>query len=734
MQYTTEQYRQEMRLPYRGASHIWIYIGLINNDAQRSAHITSSFSGDETYLYTESSSAYTGVTSTESDGHIRFDFEGTENNIAGLTVTFNTAPASVTVTNGDKTEIYGVDGTEFTVDDGFNNCSYLKITPNSGKLSVKKILFGIGLQFSDRQIMNTSRQNMVDHISNELPSKSFTFTINNRAKLFNKDNPYGYASFLEERQEVTYEYGRELSDGTLYKIKGGKVYLKSWSSDDYEAKFSCTGLLDFLDDKFYKGQYYEEGISALDLAEIVLEDAGITHYILDPSLARYLIHNPLPILTHKECLQAIANACTCIMFEDRDGNVCLKNANLPSFIGDVKFIGATDYSIPSAIFDDNSLFNYADAENNYVVADGSFMFLPEDSSYLQVGFVSSQLANGSGQFTNNPSIEASFLSEFHMTCLYLLFSTIYPTSMTVKFYLSGEEVDSQTITSFSPTVAVSYDGVVDGMKILFNGASPNQRIHLNSISIKGYLEYELTYHELKNTPVATSLERVSNLNVHYFTYSKQEELPEGVTKEYVSMVDIENEDGGITKTYVTSEIPDTPIATFEVVAGENLLTFSRPCYDISVSSGTILESGAYYCRLQADSDGQVNVTGKYFVVADSIFVHQIHEKGTERTSNNPLLSSLTMAKQQASWLKDHYDDDLEYSLTYRGDPVLDADDLIYLENHFVAKNEIRIVNETLNTNIGMSFTCTIQGRRTSYQVDATTQNMIVGRAYVGETL
>ena len=86
MEYTTEQYRQEMRLPYRGKSHVYVYMGLINVDAQRSAHIISSFSGSEEHLYDRSaSSSY--VTSTENDGSITFEFEGFENNIAGLQIT-----------------------------------------------------------------------------------------------------------------------------------------------------------------------------------------------------------------------------------------------------------------------------------------------------------------------------------------------------------------------------------------------------------------------------------------------------------------------------------------------------------------------------------------------------------------------------------------------------------------------------------------------------------------------
>lgn len=729
MEYTTEQYRQDLKLPYRGESHVWVYVGLVNNKAQRSAHITSSFSGSEKHLY-DGSATVAYVTSTENDGHIQFEFEGYENNIAGLTLQFVDAPYSITVTNGNKTKEFVCNyNNDFMFDDGYENSHYIKITPNSGKLKIQSIMFGIGLQFGDAQLVSTERNNVINHISNELPQKRFTFVAVNNLRLFNKDNPYGYSKFFEEKQLITYEYGRELSDGTLYKMRGGKVLLKEWSSDDYQAKFTCCGRIDYLNGDFYKGQYYENGISALQLAQIVLEDAGVTEYVLDPSLSKTKITNPIPVCTHKDALQMIANACRCIFYEDRDGNICLRNANLPSFVGDVTFTGATSYSIPSALFDDNSMFNYADAEYQYTKADGSFMFLPENSEYEQVGFVSSEIANSNGLFTNNPHIDIAFCSEYHITALVMQFSTIFPTSVTVTFYLDDGSVDSQTITSFEMATVVSYDGVIDALRIDFNGASPNQRIHLNNISLQGYLDYELTYRDLKSSPIANSLEMVSKLNVYYRQFSKDDS-----TSENVDVQAIENESGGDTLDILISNDLDNVVVTIDAVIGDNLAIFSTPHYDLTVDKGVIKEQGAYYIIVTSDIEGEILVRGKEFVVADNVYEIDIHENGVEKNAKNPLVGNLMMAKVQGGWLKDFYDDDLEYSLTYRGDPALDADDLIYLENHFVAMNEIQIEEESLSTSMGTDFTCRILGRRKFYQVSATIGGMIVGKSCVGEVL
>ena len=734
MQYVTEEYREQMHSRWRGHSSTYVYIGLINSDAQQTAHITSSFSGSEDNLY--DGSARGMVTSTESDGSITFTFDFYELNIAGLTIKFGATVHALTVTNGTKTETVTIDDTDITLDSGFDNCHYITLTPDTGKLKVKSIQFGIGLQFTDAQILHTTRNNVVSHISAEIPTKQFNFTINNRSNDFSRDNPYGYSNYLQEKQEVTFEYGRDMPDGSVYKIKGGKVLLKSWTSNDYEASFTCVGYLDFLDGKYNLGKIYPEGISAYDLAEDVLFDANITNYKLDDSMKRIQIFNPVPVCEYRDALKMIANASRCVLYEDRDGNICISNSNTPSFIYTCTFTGATDYCIPSAIFDDNSLYNYADAEHEYVYADGSLLFLPEDNSYRQVGFVSDQIANSNGLFTNNPHIDITFKSEFEASELILNFAVVVPTSVTVTFKLKGSVVNTQTLTSeLSVATKVTYSGTIDALTITFNSATPNQRIHLNNISLNGQIKYELTYQELKETPVATSLEKVSKVKVHTYQFN-EEKTEEGTShSSYVNVERTPNDDGGETVDITSgSSSYGSAISTIHAEIGDNLVTFTSAYYNYKITAGTLKESGAYYAIITSDIEQDIDIYAQPYSVTDNIYTLDIHEKGVIKDTTNPLISTNLMAKQQAEWLRDFYDDDLEYSLTYRGDPVLDADDLIYLENKFVANNEIRIVDETINTSVGMDFSCKILGRRTSYQTDSTTNRAIVGRVKIGEVL
>ena len=760
MYYTTEEYRQEMKEVLRGHTSVNVYMSLINNIAQTTAHITSSFSGDESSLYDSSlidedayieysttvipesqasmngtvttlyyahfdesttvihtSSSGEGVTSTENDGSITFEFGESGLNIAGLTITFKTKPTSITVTNGTKTVTTTVDDLSYVLDSSFRNSDYIKITPNSGKLSLYAILFGIKLQFSDRQLLNTSRHNSIDHTSNELPIKTFSFTVDNNAHLFNKDNPNGYVDFIQEKQEVVFEYGHDMPDNSIYLIKGGKVLLNNWSSDNTQAKFSCVGRLDYLGGTFYRGQYYENGISAYDLLEFIFADAGETHYKLDNALKNVIIFNPVPVCTHREALQYVANASRCILYEDRDGNINVQNANRPSFIYDVEFEGETDYTIGSTLFEDNSASNYADAENNYADASGEMLFLPEKESYVSVGFVSAEISGSNNRFQTNPTIDITFKAEYNMTGLTLNFAYLYAKSFEVEFFCNGLKVDdvevsNNTEMSYTHTV----DEIIDEIKItFFETAESYQRIHLNNLKLDGFLEYELTNRDLKTPAVASSLDLVSKVNVHSYTFAKESNEEGTSHNAYLNVDTTPNSDGGDTIDLSLAESEyGSSVASIDADVGENLIILDNAFYNYKVTAGTILESGAYYLIVYSSVPQHIDVFANPYNITDNVFTLNIREKGVEKDLKNQLIGTQVMARQLATFLKDYYDDDIEYSIIYRGDPVIDADDLIYLENEFVSLNEIRITEETLNTSMGLDFTCSLMARRNRF--------------------
>ena len=867
MEYASEEYKEAMQEHIRGKSYVWVTLDLDNIYAKDSAYISSSFTGDDSHLFDDVETSNI-VTSTENNGHITFTFgEYTSLDLSGATITFDSEniPSSITVTNGSTSKTMTDLEETTTVDKSFEGCSSLTITPSSGVLKIKKIRFGITLKFTHDEILNTSRSNAVKHLNEELPLKQYSFTVHNYDRLWNSDNPNGYSKYLNKKQLVKYYYGRELSDGSIYEILGGNVYLIDWHSDDYNARFSCVGILDFIDSDYKMGRFYPDGITLYQLAEFVLIDAGITKYEIDAVLRTIKVTNPLPIDTHKACLQMIAHAGKCVLYEDRNGAVCLKSSDRPEILKTATLENATSYSAGYDVINPLTTANYGASEPDYTYADGLQYFFPEDnvehenyipsyviesgltwygltvtidslgtitlngtatvnggfslnnnqslpignyimgaaenindskgsygtgdayficyirrytgwkllslSSYqtyedrkfsiintsdliqigiygiksgvtynnyklypkiykdvdvsvsdtLPVGFVSEQYASANGTFTATPKINIKMespcvLSEVVMNC------AVAPKDFNINVTLDGRNVASKSITdNESAIVNEAFNNVkCDTVSITFTKTTPYQRIHVNNVDIVAKVDYEITYKDLTATPIASLIDPVSQMNIELHTYTSITDFGKSSALGHPAVTYKEIEGGGL---WADINTGSGAIVGIEVKEGINNIELSSPSivtdaqYDDDIEGGTvtITDSGAYYVTLSASRDGYVTLMGNEFMENVSVYSVPLNEIGNPVTVSNPLISTKEHADIIKEWLIEYYGNDVEYQLTYRGDPILDADDCVYLENQFVDDNYIRIESESLSTSGGMDTRNEIVARRISYK-------------------
>ena len=199
---------------------------------------------------------------------------------------------------------------------------------------IDEIFIGILHIFSKANVFSYSASHSVDPISAELPKSEVSFSIDNVDSKYNPYNTNGLSKYLMERQEIDVRYGYKLSGGMEW-IKGGKFYMSDWNAKQggTSADFKARDLLEFMTGTYYKGKYYPEGISLYDLAEDVLLDAdlpinsdGTVKWVIDERLKDIYTVAPLPIDTHANCLQLIANASESVFYQDRDGTLLLGDA------------------------------------------------------------------------------------------------------------------------------------------------------------------------------------------------------------------------------------------------------------------------------------------------------------------------------------------------------------------------------------------------------------------------
>lgn len=746
MQAVSSAYRAEQKEYLREEGYIWVYLGVISKEAQAYGKANGTFTiyssprlvtstvnfegyyaipeenlikadGTQYFLPRSKNSfaLYQGVVTQEMCDSVTFTFgKYTHLDIKGLTIDFGEFyPTNFEISNGTYTYSYTNDKPgKWVTEDIFRDTNHITITPSAmvggqKRLRILSILFGIGLMFDNNSLIATSWKSECSHISNELPTKSFSFSIDNMSKKFAADDPNSYLAFLEEQQEVEFEYGRNLSDGTLYTIPGGKLRLKTWSSDDMQASFNAVGFLDYTESKYYKGRYYPNGISLYDLAVEVCQDAGIENFRIDNYLQTMHTKNPLPVEKHKNLLQLIANAARSIMRETRDGGIEIKSSFTPDIVS-VTTNGQTIYSnAENVVGADITVSDYATSEKDFSRIDGLHYFLPRtSSSYAATGFISSHVADENGDFITNPEITIEWETAWTFFGMSMAFYNVKPSDITIYAYHYNDLISVKDYDDIDYMTAVK-DAFMDisKIRIVFNKTNPYQRIHLSHMSFGDITDYVIDYSDMTSSPTASVAEKIKNVNVTYYEYSY-----------------------GSSQKKLSSTI---------AVAGQNIVTFTNPAYNYSLNYAdvqpgtlTIISSGAYYVEFNSTIAAEVNIDGIEFVVSTKEVTQEVKQIGTDKTASNVLIDNATDAQNEAEWLAEYFANDIDYDISYRGEPALDPDDLIYTENKSIERNLVRLTSTQIDTSTGMSMTCKLKARRVSYVLPAVVSSAIIGESAV----
>lgn len=98
------------------------------------------------------------------------------------------------------------------------------------------------------------------------------------------------------------------------------------------------------------------------------------------------------------------------------------------------------------------------------------------------------------------------------------------------------------------------------------------------------------------------------------------------------------------------------------------------------------------------------------VVEDNIYLKKsINNSGEIRYCENQLISTEDHARTVAEWLGNYYANNISYDVQYRGDPVLEAADIIFMESDIV--NSLQVEVETHKLSFNGAFSGTLQLRR-----------------------
>lgn len=737
MQKVSKIYKESMKSSLRERAYIMLSFGLVNQEAQAKARIAP---GDFAYfsnaanLFSEKSAEMVYATLEEDftkvDGSMLFlprrnssdtyydtglvggklvsqaQYELTINlntgatDFKGITINFGEnypVDFDMVSSSGQTIEIRDNTLAEFTSEEVLENTTYVKLVfyrmknPQS-RLRIYSIRFGYGLVYYNDSVMSSSLDSYISPIGADVPQIDFSVQLKNYDHYFNVDNPKSAINFLETGQEMEIFYGYQLPDSEEIEwVRGNHLLCSEWESDDYTATIRCQDIFRNMDSEYYKGTYTSAGRSYFDLAKEILTDAGLSDYYIDPRLKKLYTKNPLPRVQHKEALQIIANACRCVLSQTRFGSVQIKSSFNPEAAASSN--GETAYSQVGNILNDSVKDEYASLAGNYTVANGGMYFLPRNVSgnVLNTGYVSSAISDENGEFGTNPVV--TIVQE--AACMYygvkFVFGHALPAAITIRTYNNGSLVEEYEVEDeITKTLVILHDfDDFDTMKIEFTKtAEPHNRIVLNHFSFGDVTDFTMTRTDMTSSPKAIKQELIKEVIVPCYSYQNGT-LEESLVSEEI-------------------EVVNGQVETFFI--GEPSYNF-RATLDEGSSGVSIVASGNYYVTLKFNVTGtyRLEVFGYRYKIVERYAVKTLHSRGKTIKWENPLISDMAMATDLAEWLGEYYTAGIEYEYNTRGNPEIDANDIVYQENEFHKDMKVTIYRQTLNFN--QSFSGKVTARR-----------------------
>lgn len=724
MQKVSKAYKESMKSSLRERAYIMISFGLVNQEAQAKAtvdngsyayysnkdNIFGEHIDDTVYATleeeftkvdgsmfflpraTEGGRYYdTGIVSDKLISEARCEVIISLNTIAtdfkGLTINFGEnypVDFDIVGSTGQTIEFRGNTKSKWSTEEVLENTTYIKLVfykmknPQS-RLRIYSIMFGYGLVYYNDSVMSSALDSYVSPIGADVPQFDFSVTLKNYDHYFNVDNPNSAINYLETGQEMDIMYGYQTpGSDTIEWIQGNHLWCSEWESDDNTTTIRCQDIFRNMDGEYVKGLYSATGKSYYALAEEILKDAGISEYYIDPRLKKLYSNNPIPRVKYKEALQIIANACRCVLTQSRDGKVQIKSNFMPS--ASIATNGEETYSNAANVLTDTPKVEYATLAGNYTPTDGTMFFLPRNGkAALTTGYVSKEISGENGTFTKNPVVTITMEAIRAYYGLKLVFGTALPAAFTIRTYKGGEPVNEYPVEkdeiNTTSIILRDFDDF-DVMKIEFTKtAEPYNRIVLNYFSLSDVVDFTMNRRDMTSSPKAIKQELIKEVIVPCYTY-QENNREENLVYEDIDVV------AGEVETYYIQD----PSYGYKVKLDE------------VEGKATVVAWSNYFVTIKFNVTGsfKLEVQGYRYKVVEKYATVSLNARGKTVKWKNPLISNTTMANELAAWLADYYTAGIEYEYDTRGNPELDATDIVYQENEFHDGMRVNIYRHTVN--------------------------------------
>lgn len=628
----------------------------------------------------------------------------------GLTLTFDTRqqewPLEVTADfylNGEvvDTQTVSITSVQTTVTTTATEIDKVTITFDRclpyHRPRLENVLYGLNVQFVNKDIVSTQQKHDVDPLSRRLPTETMQFTILDYEHKYDPDNPAGIYAYVDKNSPIEIQFGYELPDGSVEWIKPDNYVLNAKpSAQNNQATFNGTGLIGSLTGTFYKSKLGSK--SLYDMAQEVLLDAGLTlteqgenPWEIDDALKDMFTTAALPIDTHMKCLQLIAHAACCRLYTDDDNIIHIRPFGV-TVIGIYNGVWADNghvwFSEWDTIDKGNTAENtYATFELNRWTLGGDSQIILPDSNAGQRGYISEAMTGADGSFTNPPVFTKTFDVPHDLPVLAIRFDTVlneFPGAVQVKYYHDDTLLDTQTAAIDSVEVYVSSNLAIECTKIEVTmiGNLPYRRGRVTKVYYRE-TDFTLDFTSIgENSQKISKIDELKSVSVARYSYTASNDtstLYEGTTTE--------------TELHVE---------------------FSGLAQDvqISVSGGTLVSSNIYARAADlvlSSGTKTVTITGKTLTENSVVVSYPVAQSGEIDKEENPLITNDTMCQALANHVKSYLQMRNTYEANYRGNPEMEVGDIIGLQTLYTDEMDALILVDEITFDGSLSGKMTVKG-------------------------
>lgn len=584
--------------------------------------------------------------------------------------------------------------------------------------------------YRDNRIVSVALNEYNSPIAEELPQTDATVILNNRDLYFDPMLETGIAALLVSGLPITISFGYDThNDGVITWLSPTPLLLDTWQIGETEVSLTAIDLFS----KMVNSERIcaAEKLTIYDYAEYIFEELGVNYSIdgfesyADNPTQPYLILNPIPYATAGELLQMLANAGHAYLYVDDDGTFHITKivAALPDYI--VTSTGEHPLSGNYANILDTNIDRrrYTAMSTDFWKANGEAIFAPSDSAnrvanalWMSNGIAQDIYDTGGeacvieGEFALEVTLEAPVnvpQVRIHMGRERTT-DDYGPTNVAVWLYSQSDMSHPyvRLVNSIPGSDVIALDPIFDDLiKIKVSNYDQNgnnvarfdeyARFTISSIVLgtdEQFVHDVIKRSDMYTAPILSDENRIRSITIECdapqtdgnFSFSGEIEIPANQT--YTFTVEHDAVEGGN-----------------GIITGASGVTLD------SVSCGGFATKFTVTNANNADTTIHYQRTGTALVLERKSVTIAYDTQGRDLSWYNPLVN-LSEAKSMADWIYSFYSGKFDMEFDWRGDPKLQAADMVGVERIDGATQVGRII-ETETTYSGV-----LRGRMTVRKV------------------